>query len=69
MDTVKQVAERHGQTTAIAWADHKIEALEADLRSKLQALRALSDAVLDGDPRARGLAQAVRDLLNTREGR
>lgn len=64
METVKQVASRLGVETAIPWADHRIECLEAEVRSNLQALRALSDAVLAGDSTfAESMAKAVRDLL------
>lgn len=65
METVQEVAAKHGAEFAAVWADHRIEALEAQIRSNRQALRALSDAVLTGDGRAIDLAQAVRDLMNT----
>lgn len=63
METVQECAARLGTATALAWADHRIEALEAEIRSGLQSLRAVSEAVISGDPRAIDLARAVQELL------
>lgn len=67
VETVAEVAVRLGTETAIAWADHRIEALEAEIRSNLQSLRALSDCVLNGDQRAAAVAQAVREVLAAKQ--
>lgn len=69
MDTLQEVAKRVGHEAALKWADHRIECLEAEVRSNLQALRALSEAVLTGDQRAALIAQAVKDLLETKQSR
>jgi hypothetical protein len=69
VETVKEVAVRLGTDTAVSWADHRIEALEAEIRSNLQSLRALSDCVLNRDPFAIHLAQAVREVLILKQAR
>lgn len=69
METNQKAAERIGSEAALRWADHRIESLEAEIRSNLQALRALSEAVLSKDDRTSAIAQAVKDLLETKQGR
>ncbi len=61
--TVRQVAKSHGTDLAITWADHRTECLESQIRSLRQALRALSDVVIAGDPRAADLAVQCRATL------
>lgn len=63
--TVRQVAESHGTDLAITWADHRTECLESDIRRLRQALRAVSDAIIAGDPRAAALAQQAREMLDS----
>lgn len=68
METAQNVAARLGAETALKWADHRMEALEAEVRSNLQALRALSEAVLSGEAgRAAGMARAVQELLRAKQ--
>lgn len=62
--TVRQVAESHGTDLAITWADHRTECLESDIRRLRQALRAVSDAIIAGDPRVAGLAVLAREMLD-----
>lgn len=69
VETVQQVAARLGTETALKWADHRIEALEAEIRSNYQAMRALADAVLNNDPRTAELASAVAALMKVKQGR
>lgn len=69
METNQKAAERIGSEAALRWADHRIESLEAEIRSNLQALRALSEAVLSKDDRTSAIAQAVKALLETKQGR
>jgi hypothetical protein len=69
MESIHQVVAKLGPDVALTWADHRIETLEGEIRSNLQALRALSEAVLSGDPRAAPIAQAVKNLLEVKQAR
>jgi hypothetical protein len=61
--TIKQVAEKHGNELALKWADHRTECLESEVRRLRQYLRLLSEAVIAGDTRAAAFAQQSLDTL------
>jgi hypothetical protein len=69
METIQKAAERIGSEAALKWADHRIECLEAEIRGHIQALRALSDAVLNGEDRLVAIARAAKEMLETNQSR
>jgi hypothetical protein len=65
--TVKKVAEELGADSAINWADHIIETLEANLKSERETFYGLAKAVVEKSYMAHHIAVAAIQLHETRE--
>ena len=65
-ETVQECGARLGAEFANRWADHRIEFLEAEIRSLRQTVTNVSTAFLNNDPLSHDMARAALDLMRAK---